>query len=351
MIKHLKKISVFATISLLLTQSTAFATTNKISGEDLYKNTAVQLLKGMKSDKVIEKNIPLYNAKNDESAILFDLNEGYIIIDESTNEISEFSLTEDNKYFKDSSKHYVYCGPTGSYEENSGKLKNLETNEEENNKEKVQEGINRFKKNVEKNQLSNSVKSPKTINKASNNTLYVDRIEGKIPNLSYNPNGICGSCAVGNLLTFFHWNITHGFVPSRYENSVNSGGNGEEFIKSIVPYVDGDSPGSNQNELKSGLKKYLTERVGFKGDVSLYDLSSGPAAEAHGVDKLKSGLPFILGLHQASGNQYGDHWVVAIGFAHTAENDSIPVLYKVINGWGSNEAYVNVAWTDYMVAI
>lgn len=38
----------------------------------------------MKSDKVIENRIPLYNTKNVESSVLFDLNGGYVIVDEAT---------------------------------------------------------------------------------------------------------------------------------------------------------------------------------------------------------------------------------------------------------------------------
>jgi hypothetical protein len=356
MSKYLKKISALVTIIILSTQSTVFAATNHISNKDLYKGTALQLIKEMKSNKIIEKSLPLYDTKNDESAVLFDLNGGYVIVDEATDEVSEFSLTKDNQYFKNSNKHYVYGGPTRFYEDNNGKLKNLETNKEENNVSEVEKGISDFKKNIQKNDANKKSQSLKSDTTSASGDLYGTIIGGQIPNLSYNPNGICGSCAVGNLLTFFSWNINKGFIPTQYQSSVVPPRNGSDFIESIVPYIEGQasvdpnyhSPGSGPNQLQKGLTGYLRDKVGYLGPVNLYDLRTDRIQSAN---QINSGLPFVLGLYETDGNPYGNHWVLGIGYVYMDGVKTLPLYYKVVNGWGQNDVYVSAGWTDYMVSI
>jgi len=51
--KIFKKISTLSTIILLSLQSTTFAVTNK----DSFQDTALKLIRGMESDKIIEKSI------------------------------------------------------------------------------------------------------------------------------------------------------------------------------------------------------------------------------------------------------------------------------------------------------
>ncbi len=310
----------------------------------------------MESDKIIEKSIPLYDTKDKESAILFDLNDGYIIVDETTNEVSEFNLSQDNQFFNDLSKHYVYGGPTHLYERENGQLINLETNQKETNDIAIQDSINLFKEKVEEEKKSNSNNSLANNSATSDEKLYGYAVGGKIPNLYHNPNGICGSCAAGNLLAFFCWNVDYRFVPNIYLKSINTeSGDGKEFIRSIVPFVDGEDAldvtkkgGSKPEGLQQGLKRYLTEKVGYLGNVELNDLRKNRNPS---VNKIKSGLPFILGLFKTPGNPYNNHWVLATGYVYRKPAENIVLYYKVTDGWGSDKSYVNVSWTDYMVAI
>lgn len=347
MLKCFKKISVLVTITIVLSQSAVFGATNKPSNESIYKNTALQLIKGMKSNKIIEGNIPLYNTKDVESEALFDLNNGYIIVDKATNTVSEFNLTKDNKYFNRTDEHYVYGGPTESFKEKDNKLIDLSTYKEEKNKLKIEESLDIFKKNTKSNtQTITANAATLTANAATLNEID---IAGTIPNLAYNPNGICGSCAVGNFLTFLSWNVSSPFVPQQYQSS------GTNFIKSIVPYIEGQasvnpnytSPGSTPSQLQTGLNNYLSNVVGYTGKAALFDGQADPV-RVTGITN--HGLPFVLGLHSGdSSNPYGNHWVVGIGYVYIPLNQSMPLYYKVINGWGNNDVYVNKAWSDAVV--
>lgn len=356
MSKYLKKISVLATIILLSAQSTTFAVTTKTSNAELYKGTAEQLIKEMKSDKIIENSIPLYNTKNVESSVLFDLNGGYVIIDEATNEVSEFNLTEDNPIINDNSKHYVYGGPENIYLEKDNKLENLQTKEKENNKDAIENDINAFRKNVQANKLKQNLSSVKT---ATEPKLYGEMIGGKIPNFEYNPNGICGSCASANFLAFFCWNVNSRFVPQKYQASINSADNGVQLIKSIVPYVELNGAaaldpkqkgGSTAISLRDGLTKYLKDEVGYIGPTYLLDGRTDPSQS---IAVIKRGIPFILRLHPMpdNSNPYKNHWVLGVGYVYMESNPNMPLYYRVVNGWGQNDAYVNFGWTDFLFHI
>ncbi len=309
----------------------------------------------MKSNKTIEGSIPLYDTNDVESSVLLKLNNGYIIVDESTNEVSEFNLTKDNKYFNSASKHYVYGGPTESYEEKNNKLIDLKTNVEEKNKNKIQENILRFRENV-KSKMALKSASPSDTPLPADGNYIAEVISGRIPNLDYNPNGICGSCAVANYLTWYSWNIYSGFVPQQYQNSVNSSDNGTQFIKSIVPYVDGEAAlnlnnhgGSTPQQLKDGFTSYLSTNVPqYVGAVDLFDGQADPA-RVTGITL--HGIPFILGLHSGDNNQYGNHWVVGIGYIYLSPNKFMPLFYKIIDGWGNNNTYINKGWSDSVVCL
>lgn len=56
-------------------------------------------------------------------------------------------------------------------------------------------------------------------------------------------------------------------------------------------------------------------------------------------------------INKTPGNPYNNHWVLATGYVYRKPADNIVLYYKVTDGWGSDNSYVNVSWTDYMVAI
>ncbi|WP_207706259.1 hypothetical protein [Clostridium sp. HBUAS56017] len=63
----------------------------------------------------------------------------------------------------------------------------------------------------------------------------------RIPNTKYNPNCICGSCAVANLLTFLSFNINQRFVPQQYQNSINFTNNRTHLYVSAKIYLSSSS--------------------------------------------------------------------------------------------------------------
>lgn len=194
---------------------------------------------------------------------------------------------------------------------------------------------------------------------ASEPTLYGSMIGGRIPNIKYNPNGICGSSASANFLAFFSWNIDSRFVPQQYQASINSTDNGVQLVKSIVPYVELDGAAaldpnnkgwSNAISLRDGLTKYLVNQVGYIGPTYLLDGRTDPA---HSIGVIKRGVPFIVRLHPMpdSSNPYNNHWVLGVGYVYMESSPSMPLYYRVVNGWGQNNACVNFGWTDYLFHI
>lgn len=146
-------------------------------------------------------------------------------------------------------------------------------------------------------------------------------------------------------------------MPAQYRSFANPSDTGAAFVKSIVPYIEGNdyvnpnvtSPGSSANQLQTGLRNYVTNVDHLLlNQVYLIDLQDNPVPS---VSKINSGLPFVLGLYQTSGNPYGDHWVLAIGYVYMGQAKALPLYYKVVNGWGNNDVYVNKGWTDFMVSL
>lgn len=310
-----------------------------------YTKTVLELMNCMNCDKCIENTMLLYDTIGNEVAILYELKSGYVIVDKCTNEISEFSLTSKCKYFENKNKHYIYAGPLSYYEENEkGKCTELTTNLVKKN-EQVQEKIELAKvKYIKK---KNSIKNKK--NKLKRSIPYKEKkIAGTIPNVSYNPNGVCGSCAVSNLLSYLYKNVDEKYISNNYieNNQVKE----KELVNSIIPYIEGEdslnteneSEGSDENKLLQGLKDY------FQDNNIEVNIKKSHLTVLKGKSIINKGLPFIMGLYSTLGNPYGNHWVVGVSYLYKISS-IIAIYYGIIDGWGNNDVYINVAWSDVTI--
>lgn len=312
-----------------------------------YTKTVLELMNYMNCDKCIENKMLLYDAIGNEIAILYELKSGYVIVDKSTNEICEFSLTSRCKYFENKNNHYIYAGPLSYYEEKEeGICTELTTNLVIPNTQ-VQEKIELAKVNYIK--KKNTLRNKKSKNKKG--MPYKEKkIGGIIPNISYNPNGVCGSCAVSNFLSYLYKNINQKYISNNYIE--NGQIKEEELVKSIIPYIEGEeslnieieSEGSDENRLLEGLEKYLYDNnIEEKFKKSYLTVLKG-----RGI--INKGFPFIMGLYSTLDNPYGNHWVVAISYLYKLSS-FMAMYYGIIDGWGSNDVYINVAWSDVTVWI
>lgn len=111
------------------------------------------------------------------------------------------------------------------------------------------------------------------------------------------------------------------------------------LIKTLVPYIDGSSPGSSYSDMVNGLTRYLNTRsVVFK--VEKLTITAG-------ANKLYDrGLPIIVGT--TNDPTYKNHWVVAYGF-----NSSYGLVkyFIVNNGWGQNGININIGYVDGTITI
>lgn len=161
----------------------------------------------------------------------------------------------------------------------------------------------------------------------------LQKIKGVVPNYSYNPNGICGSTAAAMLLRWYDIYVNTKYVPASLVSS-----SGTSLIKHLVPYIDGENPGSKPGEVYSGIQDYCTDQK----------ISHSGGLEAVSSDYIigrvsSDGVPYIMGLRASS--SYGAHWVTGYGYTLSGST-----CYAIVNdGHGKTDVSINIVNGDFIV--
>lgn len=330
-------------LTFILSTNVFAANSNTTSQDSRAKNIAENFVKKIDKNKKIIDEIPLYGINNNKKAILFSLkNSGYIIIDLRNNSIPEFSINQNNRYFNKKNKKYLYNGPLNYYEKKDNKIINLKTNSEIKNTSNLKDiSINKNNK-----MLSRSVQANKTTDVSN---LHEKSLKYSLSNYSYNPNGVCGSCAAAIFLRYWSDHINSKYVPSNLKTS-----DGVKLIKYLIPYNEGKayvnpnvkSHGTSPASLRAGIQNYLKSR-GVTDTMHVEPINFSRFSE-----RISNNRPLIVGLFKADGNPYGDHWVAGHSYL-TVEyvNGLIEKLayVGVTDGWGHSNVYISKDYCDYII--
>lgn len=250
---------------------------------------------------------------------------GYLIYDEELDVVHEYSTTNGNSYIEGKSNLYYYgaLGYIQKYQEefydiasgkNFGNLTHFKSFASQTDDKLIQN----------KNKVQTRTVSAQDAQSC---------ISGVVPNFWYNPNGICGSTAAAMMLRWYDIYVDGDYVPSDLVDN-----DGVTLIKHLVPYIDGDIPGSDQLDMYNGIMNYCNDQ-GVSHSVSL-DYATAINVVGR-VDTYQR--PFVLKLNGAP--TYGNHWVTGYGY-----NISNGETYVIVNdGWGDRDISINLINCDYMV--
>ncbi len=305
--------------------STAFAADSKTKEYQNIKLEAQKFMNDHSSNCLLEDPIELYNLEDKVVALFFKSTQnGYIIININNLTVPEFSTTQNNQFITDKNKKYYYNGPLSYMEKASGTIIDSKSGEKIGNLEHIK---SKLKGNTIYGTENIPVVKSSTVKRATQDQIY-----GTVPNYSYNPTGICGSTASAMLTRYYDIYVDDRFVPSYLESS-----DGVALTKHLVPYIDGNEPGSYPSELRSGLNNYLYDQ-GVSKRVTLYYSSINQIISAVSND-----TPFTLAIY--SHPTYNNHWVLGYGYYDGSSDD-----YALVNdGWGSVDVWVHLYYAEYMV--
>lgn len=250
------------------------------------------------------------------------LTQGYLIYDRELNTIHEYSTVDDvesidlyDEVYYGGALLYLYVVGDDFYD--------LSMNKKVGKKSEIIKNVNLEKKTVIKKRLASG-----TVRTNSS-----QEIKGVVPNYSYNPNGICGSTAAAMLLRWYDIYVNTKYVPASLVSS-----SGTSLIKHLVPYIDGENPGSKPGEVYSGIQDYCADQK----------ISHSGGLEAVSADYIigrvsSDGVPYIMGLRASS--SYGAHWVTGYGYTLSGST-----CYAIVNdGHGRTDVSINIVNGDFMV--
>ena len=254
--------------------------------------------------------------------LLSDSNQnGYLVFDEKTDEVVEFSLECDrlqsDSFSANKSDILYYFGPGMVYAKSGNVIFNVSNPVDCINIKsikKVDEGKN--------NNFDSGIKS----------NLFMPRstvwaiLPNSLPNYSYNTGTICGSTAAAMMLRYMDLYVDGNFVPTYLESS-----NGVNLINHLVSYIENPT-GSTAGSQSSGINAYLAGKVSYSTSTSyLYDYIT--------YASITNGRPYIVNVYGHP--TYGIHAMTAYAYS-----DGWPV---VNDGWGNTSIYINPGYSSGIV--
>lgn len=319
----IKKFFVFLTLLIILFSVYNLAYSENTLEELELENKVINFMQNHIDNFSVSECVKLYDFNDELNAYLYiGEKSGYAIISKLTNEIVEFSLSQDSPIsIMDSKKiKFYYNGPLAFYKQVNDKIKDLKTGE-------VFDKRNLTELNVLKYEDKNVVQTDSILL----NTFTI-KIPAAVPNYSYNPNGICGSTAAAMFLRYYDIYVNGSYVPLSLQSL-----DGILLINHLIPYIDGSNPGSLPGQVVSGLTTYLTMQ-GVNSTVRLE--ISNPSWIFSCVSNNK---PYILGLYNHP--TYNNHWVTGYGYSNTGTS-----YFAIVNdGHGNSEIYINTNYTDFII--
>lgn len=332
--KKIKKFFSILLIQFLLISNLGYLTfaknlpiTDNFSAE---RKIAEQFLKKINHESTVSNPIKLNNVYGELEAICFHIdNGGYIIVNTNDLSIPELSLNNEC-YYKDNNKQYVYNGSLNYLEETNDGLVSLYTNKvvsipkdkiykrEKKNKEDI---IRELEKN------DNQIITPY-------NVISEKYLSTPLKTYSFNPNGICGSVAAAIVFMFYDEVVSDLYVDSKYENG-DDNGTGSVFINYLVPLIDGTEPGSKTGELATGLTNYLhtNRRIGNSAvSTSTFDYYTIKS-------RINANRPVIIDTNVPS--EYGEHWVICHGYYSSTSSTETNQFVIINDGHGRNGIWVD----------
>lgn len=287
---------------------------------------------------ILNTYTPLYSIKDEVVAYYFDLSpRGYAICSTNGN-IIECSI-EHSKELSYGKTYYL--SPTMLCSKRNGKYY-VKDNETPLLLEDEYVLSNSFSTKIDVvNQYQNSSALDDNISPQSTSYNY---LSGTLRTYDYNVNGTCGSTAAAILLMYYNDYIDDYMVLSSYETST-----GQSLIDLLIPYIDGDTPGSTYIDIKNGLNWYL--RWKGRSDVYVANCIADVSFSSY-KSIIDSGRPAVVTVYDAP--TYGDHGVVGYGYETYKRNTTTYCLYVVNDGWGNNNIFINadyafdIVYLDYL---
>lgn len=293
-------------------------------------NIANEFIRNVLNKDSYNRIIELYDTNDNIKYLFFDLRQdGYVIIDIENNVVVEGG-TEENKFIPQVDEKCYYNGPLLYYEKSNDHFVEVHSQQMV-DKRDLAESMEISKKAVNRSKV---IRGEESNIMPLANTEYDITITGTLPNYSYNPNGICGSTAAAMFLRYLDIYVNSNYVATSLQTS-----DGEALIKELVSYIDGWFPGSNANDMKSGLQKYINSR-GISHTIVKENYSSSSFKT-----RINANRPVVVGLENHP--TYEDHWVTAYGYYIST---TPTVAYVIVNdGWGDRGVYINPSYIDYIV--
>lgn len=175
-------------------------------------------------------------------------------------------------------------------------------------------------------------------NKSSNLRSYTGISETRFTRYNnwINHNSTCGTYATAILLAYLDDYVNNKYVPAsvRTQNSTSPG----TLINVLTPLIDGRTnyTGTYPDDLYMGTRQYFINY----GISYVHDFGGSTFSTAKTV--INSGRPIVIGLLQALGSSYGNHWVTAYQYE---DGSLLNDYYKVIDNHGNYHAIISVGWT------
>ena len=305
---------------------------SELQNEEVKKNVTIQTFLSDMNEMGDYSAIKfLKNVEGDNRYIYLPFStEGYLIYDMDLDIIHEYSTVTGNSYIEGYNDIY-YTSALGYYEKDSDQdniFVEIATGKVIGDYETfsiMAESIDNSI--IEKNNISGTLREAVFAGNTSG------KISGKVPNYSYNPDGICGSTAAGMYLRWYDLNVNGNYVPSSLESS-----DGVNLIKHLRGYIDGSKPGSTTGDVYSGIISYCSAQgIKHNGGYALVDISYVIGR----VDTYET--PFILGLYNHP--TYKNHWVTGYGFSISGGSN----FATVNDGWANTEVSINLINCDYII--
>lgn len=318
-------------VSIALSLSLCFSIFNSstINASEIchLNDSGIQLVTDLNLNIDYTTKIPLYNNEDVEVASFYKLcNIGYVIIQNDTGEILEFSQEENNKYLTDQNEKYYYGGPLAYYEETNSKgnyIVDVHTNEY------IEKDEIDF---IEANETTSQLSASKASSSTTSNSITLSTRAW-----DYNPDGRCGATAVSIILMWYDDHIDDSTVASVYEAEVP-----------LIDYITNNyiPQSASYGTLIAGWTSYYYDKGRSEVAAQVRRTLFGDVSDVFSKikNRINANRPLVVGLDEAP--TYGNHWVVGTGYT-----DSSSDYVKVNDGWGNKNISINMNYVDGCVYV
>lgn len=205
-----------------------------------------------------EKTIIMSDLNNNNFILKFNDDSGYVIFDEISNQIIEYSQKNRFNYKFKSFSEYLYLGPTQIYEKKESSFKNIYSSEyiDFQSLLELQDTFNTQLNSIRKTKF-NSFNYHNYTKQLNENITYIHNYEYiKDHSFPENKDGSCGFVAASMLMYYWSKTVNSSFVPKEYLNSYGQLISLGYTLKNKLVELNNNNPGSWGLTVKNTLDKF-----------------------------------------------------------------------------------------------